>query len=124
MSYSIQENLLTPDGWGELSGTAIDQSMAADFTTEGLDVLYFDMGALQAIWTGTDSTTGVLTLETSLNNVDWCLESGSALTISEAACNQMYNITSYGQRYVRLKWVAGDATAGTMNFRSVLKVRR
>lgn len=124
MSYRIQENRLTANGWTELGDTNLDQSMAADFTTEGLDVLYFDMGALQAVWTGTDSTTGILLVQTSLDNVNWCDESGSALTITESAENQMYNVTSYGQRYVRLKWTAGDATAGTINFRSVLKVRK
>ena len=123
MSYTVQENKLSASGWGELSASGIDQSMAANFVTVGLDVLYFDMGALQAVWTGTDSTTGILQVETSLDNVNWCAESGSALTITDAAENQMYNITSYGQRFVRLIWAVGDATAGTMNFRSVLKVR-
>jgi hypothetical protein len=115
---------LTSAGWGELGATAIDQSLAADFTTTGLDVLYFDMGALQVVWTGSDSTDGILVVQTSLDNVNWCDESGSSLTITSAAENQMYNITSYGQRYVRLKWTAGATTAGTMNFRSVLKVRK
>lgn len=124
MSYRIQENRLTSSGWAELGDTGLDQSMAADFTTTGLDVLYFDMGALQTVWTGTDSTDGVLVVQTSLDNVNWCDESGSALTIAEADCNQMYNITSYGQRYVRFKWTAGVTTTGTMNFRSVLKVRK
>lgn len=125
MSYSVQEQKLnTGNAWGELSGTAVDQSMAANFETAALDVLYFDMGALQVVWTGTDSTTGIFSVETSLDAVNWCLESGSALTVAEADCNQMYNVTSYGQRYVRIKWTVGDATAGTMNFRSVLKVRR
>jgi hypothetical protein len=98
--------------------------MSASFNTPSIDVLYFDMGALQAVWTGTDSTTGILTVETSLDDVNWCAEGGSALTIAEAACNQIYNITSYGQRYVRLAWIVGDATAGVINFRSTLKVRR
>jgi len=124
MSYSVQENRLTSNAWDGLDATPIAQSMAASFTTLGIDVLYFDMGALQAVWTGTDSTTGVLSLETSLDNINWCEESGSQVTVTEPACNQMYNITSYGQRYVRLKWTVGDATAGVMDFRSVLKVRR
>ena len=124
MSYRIQENRLISTGWKELGDTGLDQSMAANFFTAALDVLYFDMGALQAVWTGTDSTTGILSVQTSLDDINWCDESGSALTITEAAENQMYNVTSYGQRYVRLKWAVGDATAGTINFRSVLKVRK
>ena len=124
MSYRIQENRLTSSGWTELGDTGLDQSMATDFTTVGADVLYFDMGALQVVWTGTDSSDGVLIVQTSLDNVNWCDESGSSITIAAAAENQMYNITSYGQRYVRFKWTAGVTTSGTMNFRSVMKVRK
>ncbi len=124
MSYSIQENLLTAQGWTELGDTPIGQSMAADFNTASLVVLYFDMGALQAVWTGSDSTDGKLVVQTSLDDINWCDELGSEVTITTAAENQMYNITSYGQRYARLKWTAGATSAGTLNFRSVLKVRR
>ena len=124
MSYRIQENRLASTGWAELGDSGLNQSMAADFTIAGLDVLYFDMGALQAVWTGSDSTDGILVVQTSLDNINWCDESGSSVTITSAAENQMYNITSYGQRYVRFKWTAGATTAGTINFRSVLKVRK
>jgi hypothetical protein len=124
MSYTIQENRLTTKGWTELGDSPIALSMAADFTTAALEVLYFDMGALQAVWSGTDSSDGILVVETSLDAVNWCVESGSSLTITGAADNQMYNVTSYGQRYVRLKWTAGATTTGTIDFRSVLKVRR
>lgn len=98
--------------------------MATDFNTVGLDVLYFDMGALQAVWVGSDSTDGILVVQTSLDNVNWCDESGSSITITSVAESQMYNITSYGQRYVRFKWTAGITSAGSINFRSVLKVRK
>ena len=124
MSYRVQENLLTSIGWKELGDTPIGQSMALDFVTAGLDVLYFDMGALQCVWTGTDSSDGVLVVQTSLDDINWCDEAGSAITITSPSLSQMYNVTAYGQRYVRLKWTAGVTTSGTIDFRSVLKVRK
>ena len=94
MSYRIQENRLASTGWAELGATGLNQSMATDFNTVGLDVLYFDMGALQAVWVGSDSTDGILVVQTSLDNVNWCDESGSSITITSVAESQMYNITS------------------------------
>ena len=124
MSYSVQENRLTSSGWDELGQTAIDQAMSADFETDAIDVLYFDMGALQVVWSGSDGTTSTIVVQSSLDNLNWCDEAGSSITINTASGTQLYNITSYGQRYVRLKYTAGDATTGVLNFRSVMKTRR
>lgn len=122
MSYTVQENRLAANGWGGLGEASADISMSSDFTTSALDVLYFDMGALQINWSGADATDGVVIIQGSIDGVNWC-DIPTGRTIDMAAGSQLFNVTSYGFRWVRLKFSANTNTTGTFNALSVLKVR-
>lgn len=131
MSWTVEEKRLVinaagSEEWVRIAiGSPIDKSMAADFTTKEVDALYFEIGSVQTPWTGADATDGVITIQASLDKVCWCSLSGMIRTVDVAAECGLFNLENkIGYRYFRVKFVANTITAGTMNFRYLLKTQR
>lgn len=116
------------DGTEELL-LANDVSMSADFYTPIAFVGVFDMGSIQAWWTGTSPSVlnpGRLNVEASLDKEHWCRVYPDSYTkkISEADGCIMYTLQNVEFKYIRLHYEARSGFGGSMSILSYMKRRR
>jgi hypothetical protein len=110
--------------WVEL---AKDVSMAADFATIPHRSETFDLGSMQAIWTGGNSKTGTIIPEASIDGINWCAlvpDVAQKKTNPAAAGCCMYEFPTIGYPYIRARFVSNSVTTGTITIISFLKRRR
>lgn len=90
-------------------------SLAADFESAPIDVSGFSQGNIHIIWTGAVGTDGAAKIQASADGQNWN-DYGSdrtVLTIDEAENIQLFLITVFGGRFIRLKYTANTMSAGT-----------
>ena len=116
------------DGTEELS-LAYDASMSSDFYTPIAFVGVFDMGSIQAWWSG--HVPSVLSpsrvhVEASLDKEHWCRVYPETYTkkISESEGCIMYTLQNVEFKFLRLHYEARSGFGGTINMLSYMKRRR
>ena len=116
------------DGTEELL-LANDASMSTDFYTPVAFVGVFDMGSIQAWWSG--HTPSVLSpsrvnVEASLDKVHWCRVYPDSYTkkISENEGCIMYTLQNVEFKYLRIAYEARSGYGGSMSILSYMKRRR
>lgn len=116
------------DGTEELF-LAQDESMSTDFYTPVAFVGVFDMGSIQAYWSGTSPSAlnpARLNVEASLDKVHWCRVYPDSYTkkITEANGCIMYTLQNVEFKYVRLHFESRSGYGGSMSILTYMKRRR
>lgn len=103
-----------------------NQSIAVDFTSFEEEVLFYDMGSIQMIWTGANATTAKLIPQASNDKVNWCdlLSDVQVNKVDSVNGCKLYTFPTLEYRYYRIKFLHMTNTAGTMTIISLLKQRR
>lgn len=99
------------------------RSIAADFETPCLDVLYHNIGSIEMSWTGADATDALLIPQGSNSKTCWAdLLTGSLVkkVDSPADCH-IYTFRDLPFKYLRIKFTANSNTTGTIDFVPILK---
>lgn len=129
-SYTTEEMILgtvgPDDKWVGLAETPLVKSMIGDFNTLSIDALYFDLGSMSMKWTGATGTLdGVVKLQASLDNVNFCNVGGQSFNVDAAAGFEIarMGISGIPERFYRIAFVANNVTGGSMTFRYLLKSR-
>lgn len=131
MSYSTDERWIAQVNnaleWVYIGKQAqYDIPLTADFTTPGLDVLNFDLGAFEVFWTGIDALDGQINLEWSISGNHWSPlggDLGKVNLVQTPGCVGFDLAGNIAYKYVRLRYVHGAGTTGTLTIRSLLKTR-
>lgn len=89
----------------------VDQSMAADFTSDTIVIMSKEGYAIHAVFTG--SPVGELVVQASINNSDWNDIPATLYSVT-AAGDVLWNITQANYTYARLKYTKTSGT-GTLN---------
>lgn len=110
----------------------VNESMAADVESNGIDVNQMVAGSIQAVWTGAtaDGTIGLevsndivpvgpTQANSSANVVNWSTYTGSTQTVAGDG-NFLWNMNLMGFRWVRLVYTFSSGT-GTLNATFVAK---
>ncbi len=72
-------------------------------------------GSLQVVWSGLDALDATVELQVSNNNTDWnCYGGAVPVTLDVAAESQVFEFREFMSRYVRLRYVRGSVTTGTI----------
>jgi len=95
---------------------AVGQSLNGDFNSAAMEVIGFDMAAIQAVWSGANGVKGKIVPQASLDNVNWCdmvAISDSRLVNAATGC-LMYAFDFIPYDFLRVAFIANGNTAGTM----------
>lgn len=116
------------DGTEELL-LADDASMSVDFYTPVAFVGVFDMGTIQAWWSGHSPSVlspSRVNVEASLDKVHWCRVYPDSYTkkISESEGCIMYTLQNVEFKYLRIHYEARSGFGGSMSILSYMKRRR
>lgn len=92
-----------------------DQSMAADFETNAMEIGGFDCGSMVISWTGADAFNGIFIPQFSNDGECWCdylAESDAQRAASVNGC-RMYEFSTFCFEQVRLKFLHKTVSSGT-----------
>lgn len=91
-----------------------DKSMASDFVTPSYIVHGWDTGSMTIYWSGASATTALLLPEGSIDGVHWCklISTAQAKKVDDVTGDQMYQFTSFGYKYLRLRFSKQTETTG------------
>jgi hypothetical protein len=105
---------------------AQDVSIASDFSTNALPVNNFDMGSIQAVWTGATTTKAKVIPEASIDGVNWCaiFPDVAVKRMDSASGCLMYELTSLGYQYLRVRVDHQTNAGGTVVIHVFVKRRR
>lgn len=101
-------------------------SMAADALSAVMDVRFFDMGSIQCVWTGSNSTSARMVPQASNDGVNWCdlIAQNTSKRTSDADGCCLYVFSNFEFEYLRLSFVANSNTAGSLTVYAFAKRRR
>jgi len=110
----------------DLAIIAQDVSMASDFATIAHNSAVFDMGAIQAKWTGANTTAALVIPEASVDGENWCsiYRDADQKKIDKPSGCLIYSIDNITWRFTRVRFEHKTNTAGTITIYSFLKRRR
>ncbi len=106
-----------------------EASMGADFYSPAIFVGVFDMGSIQAWWSGTSPSVlnpARVNVEASNDKLHWCRVYPDSATkkISDASGCIMYTMQNVEFKYARLHFEARSGSGGSMTAISYMKRRR
>lgn len=102
----------------EYPNLVVNGDMSSNINSNVMPVVQGQIGAIQAIWTGTP--TGTLKLQISNDMIVWTDYSGSSVSLTGSAGNFLWNLLSMGYNYIQLIYTASSST-GTLNATSSYK---
>ena len=128
MSWSVEEYEIGQVGgalqWVRVGKGGYAIPLSADFNTPAIDALYFELFAIQIVWTGADATDGEFEIEASLDGANWATYCKSVRVVDAPADNQPWDFDLSGMRFLRVSFTANANTAGTAQIRYLLKTQR
>ena len=100
--------------------------MTADFGTNALPVHNYDMGSIQAVWTGATTSTAKVIPEASIDGQNWCaiFPDVAIKRVTAGDACLMYELTSLGYRFLRVRFDKGTNAGGTITLHFFVKRRR
>jgi hypothetical protein len=101
-----------------------DVSMASDQTSHIADFKEMVCGSIQAFWTGNDTIDGALSLEASCDAEHWDQIKGSPTTIDTPRLTKLWDLGMIGYRYVRVVYLHGTCSTGTLSAIAIGKISR
>lgn len=103
----------------------VSKSMASEWTTEKVDVSGFDMGTIQAVWTGANTAKAKLVPQMSVDGVNWLnLFSDSSIKKADTAAGTLsYTLSTVEYPWLRCCFDNVNNTAGTITIYAFLKRR-
>ena len=118
-----QEGALEAAAWVISSTTPDPKSMAADFATPNLNVLQFNFCGVEIVWTGADATDGTIELQGSItgNAGTFNRIGGQIRVVDQTGDTQILVARPVDYKFIRLEFIANSNTAGTMEFRYLVK---
>lgn len=99
------------------------RSLSSDFDSFAQEILYFDRGSVQFIWSGANSATAEIIPQASNDGVNWCdLASGTNIQkITVGSGCRMYNLPDLNYKWFRVSFSANSNTAGTASILTIMK---
>lgn len=123
--WTVEEKRLSTYGgqysWQGLGEVQANVPASADFNSPGIDALYFDMGAIEVEWSGTDNA-GTVSIEGSIGG-HWCEVAGLGFSTTAGSGHELIGFPDFEFRQYRIKYIAGSTTTGNINARYLLKSR-
>jgi hypothetical protein len=98
-----------------VSYSAFAQSLASNFTSDNMAMGQDKTIAIQACFTGNDTATGTLIIESSVDGVEWCEWPTSSETLTLAPGCKSWEFDGTGQSLFRVKYTNGSNTTGTVD---------
>ncbi len=106
-----------PSGGTQKLDIATNQSMNGDFNSNDMEVVGFDILAVQAVWTSSSNTKGKIVPQASLDRVNWCnlvpLSDAKIVDNTGGGC-LMYNFSGVGFDWFRIEFVANGNSSGAV----------
>lgn len=102
------------------------EPLSANFYSAFQEVQFFDMGSIQMIWSGADTTDGVFIPQGSNDKENWAdiVSSADASNICAAEGSILYDFPDLTYRWWRIKFEANTTTTGTVSILAFVKRRR
>lgn len=103
----------------------LNVSLGSNYVGYAIEVRAFTLGSMQIIWTGANATTGQLIPQASNDGECWCnlISAVSSKKVDEVNGCQLYEFTSFGYKWLRLKYVANTNTTGVFSALVMLKTK-
>lgn len=91
--------------------------MAADFSTNHMEIEGFDCGSMVLDWTGANATTALFIPQFSNDLICWCdyVAEADAQKVGGAAGCKMYEFSTFCFRFLRLKFLRKTNSAGSFS---------
>ena len=91
-------------------------SMSTSFASASYNVLGWDCGSLQFVWSGATSMDAILIPQASNDKINWCnlVKSTSAKTVNAVSGCDMYILEFFGYRWVRFYFSSQGESTGTI----------
>lgn len=99
---------------------------SASFTTF-IPVLNYQLGSIQVVYSGMDTDVGVINIRGSNDqnpvaaSKTWSQLNDTAVTLTSACDNKLFDITDIGYEYLQLQYKAVSNTTGQLSIYSTLK---
>lgn len=107
------------------SGNTVDTYKGEPGNPSGGIVLDKVVGyAIQAVWTGSTSPNGSLTLQASNDNVNWSTLSGTSVAVSGSAGNTLWKESAPYYKYVRVAYTRTSGGASDTVTCTICKLTR
>lgn len=99
--------------------------MNGNFFSPDFEIRYFDLGSLQCVWTGADTSAAQIIPQASNDRVNWCdLVSGTTIkktSVGSGCCMYFFNDTP--SAWFRWSFVGNGNTTGTITGYAIFKKR-
>ena len=125
MSYTVEERELTASTWRRITGAGGDAwDLTSNFNTPAFDMLMFEIGSCQFVWTGVTGAAGTFQGQASLDGVNWSNLTDLNQAISDGDDSGVFLELGGAYRFFRVVYTAGGTTAGTAKLRLLFKTQR
>jgi len=99
-----------------------DELVTGEVFTKGIDMQVMEGCAFHILWSGGTDIDGELTVESSLDNINYCTFAGSNINISGTSGGHMYDIVDTHVRYLRIR-INISSGSSIFNVRENLRTR-